>query len=244
MDQRRSRALAWSLLGATILIASIDATLVVLTWGAPQPTGSFGVRGPGAAIGVLTAAIGALVVARHPSNPIGWLLCATGVVGAALDLPALYGTYALFIRSGALPGGELAAWLSAWVWIPILVLLGLLFLLYPEGRMLSPRWRWVALPQEVEATAYFCVLEALQNAGKYSEAAGVRIVLEASAKVLSFEVADDGRGFDLDTTARGSGLRNMADRLEAAGGSLEIQSWPGEGTRVSGRVPVGERAAP
>ncbi|HEX6331582.1 MAG TPA: ATP-binding protein, partial [Actinomycetota bacterium] len=95
-------------------------------------------------------------------------------------------------------------------------------------------------PQEVEATVYFCCLEALQNAGKYAGASSVRITLEAGDGAFTFEVADDGRGFDPSATARGSGLQNMSDRLEAIGGSLEIASAPGEGTRVRGRIPVGE----
>jgi signal transduction histidine kinase len=55
---------------------------------------------------------------------------------------------------------------------------------------------------------------------------------------LSFTVADDGAGFEIPTTARGVGLRSMAERLEALGGSLEIRSAPGAGTTISGRVPA------
>jgi signal transduction histidine kinase len=51
-------------------------------------------------------------------------------------------------------------------------------------------------------------------------------------------VADDGRGFDADTTPLGSGMQNMADRLAALGGSIEVRSRPGEGTTVTGRLPV------
>ncbi|HEX6329780.1 MAG TPA: histidine kinase [Actinomycetota bacterium] len=97
-------------------------------------------------------------------------------------------------------------------------------------------------PQEVEATVYFCCLEALQNATKYAGASSVRITLEEGGGVLTFEVADDGGGFDPSATARGSGLQNMADRLEAVGGSLEIRSGPGTGTTIAGRIPVREVA--
>jgi signal transduction histidine kinase len=51
-------------------------------------------------------------------------------------------------------------------------------------------------------------------------------------------VVDEGRGFDPDAVATGSGLQGMADRLAAVGGSLEIRSAPGRGTTVAGRVPV------
>jgi signal transduction histidine kinase len=91
---------------------------------------------------------------------------------------------------------------------------------------------------DVEATVYFCALEALQNVAKYADADATVIRLSQTNGSLSFEVVDQGRGFDPDAVATGSGLQGMADRLAAVGGSLEIRSAPGEGTTVAGRVPV------
>jgi signal transduction histidine kinase len=93
-------------------------------------------------------------------------------------------------------------------------------------------------PADVEATVYFCTLEALQNVAKYAEADGTVIRLVQSNGTLSFEVVDEGRGFDPHAVATGTGLQGMADRLAAVGGSLEIRSAPGRGTTVAGRVPV------
>jgi signal transduction histidine kinase len=92
--------------------------------------------------------------------------------------------------------------------------------------------------QEAEAAVYFCVLEALQNVAKYSQASSVEIRLRADDGLLSFTVSDDGRGFDRETTKPGSGLTNMADRMAALGGSLSIESAVGRGTVVSGHVPT------
>jgi signal transduction histidine kinase len=97
-------------------------------------------------------------------------------------------------------------------------------------------------PAEAEATAYFCVLEALQNAAKYAEASSAVVSLGQENGHLVFTVADDGRGFDPAKTPRGSGLQNMADRLEAMGGSVEVASAPGQGTTITGRIPVGGRS--
>jgi signal transduction histidine kinase len=94
-------------------------------------------------------------------------------------------------------------------------------------------------PAEAEATAYFCVLEALQNAAKYAEASSAVVRLAHEDAHLVFMVTDDGRGFDPATTPRGSGLQNMADRVEALGGRVEVDSAPGSGTTVTGRIPVG-----
>ncbi|HJV05238.1 MAG TPA: ATP-binding protein [Actinomycetota bacterium] len=98
-------------------------------------------------------------------------------------------------------------------------------------------------PQEVEAAAYFCVLEALQNVAKYAEARSASVRLSEENGDLVFAVTDDGRGFDPAATPRGSGLQNMADRLDALGGRLEIVSAPGKGTTVTGRIPVQRVAA-
>ena len=93
-------------------------------------------------------------------------------------------------------------------------------------------------PQDVESALYFCCLEALQNVAKYAHATRAEARLWASDGELSFEVTDDGAGFDPSVTPRGSGLQGMADRLEAIGGSLVVRSQPGRGTSVTGRVPV------
>ena len=57
-------------------------------------------------------------------------------------------------------------------------------------------------------------------------------------RVLSFEVADDGQGFDPGRTSYGTGLQGIADRLAALGGTLEVRSVPGSGTALLGMVPV------
>jgi signal transduction histidine kinase len=95
-------------------------------------------------------------------------------------------------------------------------------------------------PPEVEAAVYFCCLEALQNAGKHAgEGARVAIVVEECEHELCFEVADDGAGFDSDGRAgRGHGFVNMADRVGAIGGTLTVESKPGAGTTVRGRLPL------
>jgi signal transduction histidine kinase len=91
---------------------------------------------------------------------------------------------------------------------------------------------------EVEAAAYFCVLEALQNCAKHAAHAQVRVRLAAEPDHLIFEVSDDGPGFVLEPPHGGTGLQGMTDRLAAIGGSLVIHSEPGQGTIVTGRLPL------
>ncbi len=93
-------------------------------------------------------------------------------------------------------------------------------------------------PQEQEAAVYFCVLEALQNVQKYAAATEVTVRLSEADGVLRFEVEDDGCGFEVATVRRGSGLTNVADRLDALNGHLEIDAAVGHGCRLRGWLPV------
>jgi signal transduction histidine kinase len=93
-------------------------------------------------------------------------------------------------------------------------------------------------PQEIEAAVYFCCLEALQNVAKYANATRARVSIEPSDGEVAFSVTDDGIGFDPNATPHGSGTQNMADRVEILGGNLHLDSSPGQGTTVVGRIPV------
>jgi len=98
-------------------------------------------------------------------------------------------------------------------------------------------------PREAEATAYFCILEALQNVAKYARASRATVALSCPDGQLGFTVTDDGDGFDPAKATHGTGLQGMADRLAAVGGTLRIDSAPGSGTAISGTLPVAEPAA-
>jgi signal transduction histidine kinase len=97
-------------------------------------------------------------------------------------------------------------------------------------------------PQEVESAVYFCVLEALNNAAKYAEASHVAVTLARAHGQVTSAVTDDGRGFDPTVTGYGTGLQGMADRLDAVGGRLEVESSPGAGASIHGAVRVDRTA--
>jgi signal transduction histidine kinase len=96
-------------------------------------------------------------------------------------------------------------------------------------------------PREIESAAYFCCLEALQNAAKHARGATAVVVDLSDNGELRFEVRDDGEGFDPPAVTTGVGLTSMRDRVAAVGGDVTIHSRPGHGTRVSARIPL-ERA--
>jgi signal transduction histidine kinase len=88
----------------------------------------------------------------------------------------------------------------------------------------------------VEAAAYFVCSEALANVAKYSQAARARCAVLVHDAWVTVTVADDGvGGADPD---RGSGLRGLADRVEALGGQLTISSPAGDGTTVTAELPL------
>jgi signal transduction histidine kinase len=92
---------------------------------------------------------------------------------------------------------------------------------------------------DTEAAVYFCCLEAIQNAEKYSgDKAAVTVRLDAGVDELRFAINDDGEGFDVAAVSAGQGITNMRDRVGAIGGKLTVNSRPGAGTTVSGVLPA------
>src|SRR5262249_42381946 len=91
------------------------------------------------------------------------------------------------------------------------------------------------LPDQVETAAYFLVSEALTNAAKHSHATEVRVSAGREGSQLVVEVADDGIGGA--SAGGGSGLRGLADRVEALGGRFTVSSPPGLGTRLRAEIP-------
>jgi signal transduction histidine kinase len=103
------------------------------------------------------------------------------------------------------------------------------------------------LPIAASRAVYFCCLEAVQNTTVHAtrrhtvvNRIELRTAVTANGRELRFSIADDGPGFDPTATAPGRGLQNMADRIGAVGGSLQVRARPDEGTAVVGTVPLTE----
>jgi hypothetical protein len=130
------------------MLGLFSVALLVLTRATPIPRGAVP-RGVNAGWGLLLLAIlstmGALIVARGPGNRIGWSFVAAGLGLALQAFATQYAIYALLTDPGALPGAAWLAWISSWLTIPaIFSAFAALLLLFPTGRLLSPRWRPVA----------------------------------------------------------------------------------------------------
>ena len=87
--------------------------------------------------------VGALIASRRPENPIGWIFCAVGLVFGIGIFAESYAGYSLHVSLGPLPGVQYAAWFSTWASFPIWFLAAtMLYLLFPDGRLPSPRLLW------------------------------------------------------------------------------------------------------
>jgi signal transduction histidine kinase len=99
------------------------------------------------------------------------------------------------------------------------------------------------LPIAVEAEIYRIAQERLNNVVKHAKASEVTILLKYGEDTVSLELMDDGSGFDTQTASRsgGVGLQGIQERVQQLGGSLEIESAPGKGTRLTVKIPVSKR---
>jgi signal transduction histidine kinase len=109
----------------------------------------------------------------------------------------------------------------------------------PVSVRADPSLRGQRFAEEVEGAGYFAIAEALANVGKHAAATHAEVTLARSNGSLHIEVRDDGAGFDPVTVA-GEGLPNLADRMAALGGRLDVVSREGDGTTVRAMLGVGD----
>src|SRR5215203_5452558 len=142
MSRRTAAWLAWSLWALSVTLTALSLLLLVLILSYPN-THIFE-WWLGNALVVIDVTVGAIVASHRPENPVGWLLCLSGVVISTDSFVAQYATYALLAQRNSLPAGEAMAWIASWL-LPIMIGVQVFYLLlFPTGRLPSRRWRWVA----------------------------------------------------------------------------------------------------
>ena len=131
--------------GAIIALATEGASLLILIPNtAAFALAQLGFNGIGGIIlGVTYPVIGWLIALRQPHNPIGWIFLVVGLSQAGNGFFSQYAAYGLVTQPGSLPGADLASWVGAWSWVPGFTGLFLMLLLFPDGRLPSPRWRLI-----------------------------------------------------------------------------------------------------
>jgi hypothetical protein len=143
MSTRAASWLAWSLCALSLALTSLSLLLLALSLSYPN-TYIYDYWLENTIMAVSFSIIGAIIASRLPANPVGWLFCAAACTIAVPCLSAEYAIYALLARPNSLPMGEALAWLAFWAWIPSIGCIVLSLLLFPNGRLPSSRWRWMA----------------------------------------------------------------------------------------------------
>lgn len=137
MRSRTASRLAWSVCGLSLALLACAIVLAVLN-GADVDAVSFPL-----AITASTV-VGGLVASRRPENPVGWLFLGGAACFAFVAFASGYATYGLLTAPGTLPGARAMAWPLSWLWVPgVMLLLCFLPLYFPDGRLVSRRWRWL-----------------------------------------------------------------------------------------------------
>jgi hypothetical protein len=133
--------LAWLLCGVSLTLGVLGLVLESLNGQRVTDSEALGI----ALLAITFPLVGAVVAARRPRNPLGWIFCAIGIAYGLTVTGEEYALYTLRTAPGALPGGELMSWLGNWAWAPGLgLLMTFALLLFPNGRLPSRRWRPVA----------------------------------------------------------------------------------------------------
>jgi signal transduction histidine kinase len=137
---RGRRALAWTMFAAALCLVTAALTLFALS--SDSPSNTYGFRGGIPLVTVAVATTGAVIALRRPEHPIGWIFLAVGLLSGVQSAAQEYAVYAVHERGGEIPGGVVADWIDSWIWVPITGTIAIpVFLLFPDGRLPSPRWR-------------------------------------------------------------------------------------------------------
>jgi hypothetical protein len=155
------RTAAWSLWVISLGFALVGLLFGSLAYPATLPGGRQPMLVPimvQSGLVVLYGTLGALITSRRPDNLIGWIFCAMAAALGLLSAAYGYADFALYATNVTLPGAELVAWLTNWLFmVPVFIAPCLLFLLFPDGRPPSPRWRPVVWAVAAVATGSIIV---------------------------------------------------------------------------------------
>jgi hypothetical protein len=142
MSYRTAAWLAWSLWAVCVALTGLSLVLLALNLSEPN-THIFDWWFNNTLI-VVDVTVGAIVASRRPENPVGWLLCVSGLAISIGHFSSQYAIYALLAQPNSLPAGQALAWIASWL-LPITIGLQVFYLLlFPTGRLPSGRWRPLA----------------------------------------------------------------------------------------------------
>jgi hypothetical protein len=166
MNRRAAAWLAWSVWTLCLALSILTVVLLLKT---PPIRGGDEFDAPEALTALLRAmalaypTVGAFIVSRRPANPIGWILCLTGLLTGVRAFAAAYTYYGVAGRPDPLPGVEYAAWVGSWVGAPgVLLAATLLLLVFPDGRLIDRAW-WAVVGMAACGAVLLALILALEQ---------------------------------------------------------------------------------
>ena len=196
--ERAARVLAVTLWLVIVALVLAEVWMIAATLDRPTPD-QWGFRGFEAVLALSFGSVGALIAARRPDSRIGWLILGVSVI---TGIEAIVNQYPVLAEAATppLPAGDTVKWVAAWIWvIPAVALMTLLPLLFPDGHLLSPRWRLavllalgamaVQIGSIVLATQPLGPLPPTQNPAPYFERIGPRMSVGYVLQLAAVSVA-------------------------------------------------------
>jgi hypothetical protein len=224
MSARIATRLAWGVWALSPTLIAVNIVFLVLNRRTATESGGLDASlGVGFLVVFLAfASSGALIVARQPGNPIGWILSAIGLTALLASVGDGYLLYTLRTDPGSLPSGDIAAWVVGWLsGPPVIAFVAFIFLVFPGGGLVSRRWRpfvWLGLlglvlvfalsllPGEIETLSSVAVENPLGIAGA-----------ESALEIIG------AAGFALIVLATGGGVASLVVRFRTARGDERQQ---------------------
>jgi len=217
MTRIAAARLSWTLVGGCVIALAIGVAFHIV---------SGAIVGTPLAIVFGTAMmafpiVGALIVSRHPGHPIGWLFLAAGLANSLQIFFSGYGSYSLDADPTRLPGGVVTSWLADVIWLPsVAVATTFLFLLFPDGSLLSRRWRPVAIAALVGTSMVALSLLLEPTLYEYPDITAPLALPEAAEPALGLTATI---GFFLWAVATLAAVVSLILRLRRAPGEQRLQ---------------------
>jgi hypothetical protein len=171
-----------------------------------------------ALVQVVYTSVGAFLASRRPRNPLGWLFLGIGLLQTVNVAAHAYARYGLVTHPGSLPGAAFASWVEAWAWIPSLMTVAFVLLLFPTGTLLSRRWRPAAI-----AAATGIAMATLVGAVETWSERGLALVTGTDDALSSVGAVFFAAGFVLGGIATLAGLASVLVRFRRSRGDERQQ---------------------
>jgi signal transduction histidine kinase len=194
-ESSRARTIAWVVGVVSVVLIVASLIIMYLDRGVPLPedvtTGDLS-YGLDVLVNIFVPVIGVVLATRRPGSPIGWMFLLAGFFLGLGSFTQQYAIRGLIVEPGTLPVVYGVAWVANWSWAIPIGVLPLLFLLFPDGRLPSERWRWVAWFDAIVIAALTVgamILAALEWSTPFSADPGEASGSLSAAAIVTFGIS-------------------------------------------------------